>query len=204
MTRSLITLAVPACILALAVAATPALAHQTIYAAPFWGPSETPPNDSPGTGQATVTIDFDTLMMRVQASFSGLEGPVSAAHIHCCTEQPGTGNVGVASQTPTFSGFPSGVTAGVYDATFDMAEASSYNATFITAHGGNVADAFNALVAGLDGGRAYFNIHTTQYPAGEIRALLTPVPEAEVWLMAGAGLLVVGLAGLRSRPRQRP
>lgn len=172
-------------------AALPAAAHQEKYAAPLLGSSEVPPNASPGSGTVLVTIDFDLVTMRLETSFSNLLGTVSAAHIHCCVA-PGS-NVGVATQLPSFDGFPLGVTAGSYDHTFDMSLASSYNPTFITNHGGTVSSAFNALVFGLDAGTAYLNIHTNLFPGGEIRGLLSPVPEPESYalLLVGLGILTI-------------
>lgn len=169
--------------------AAPAAAHQSVYAAPLLGSSEVPAAATTGTGSATVTIDFDLLTMRVQASFSDLLGTVTASHIHCCVA-PGS-NVGVASMTPSFAGFPTGVKAGNYDHTFDLSLASSYNAAFITANGGTVGSAFNALTTGLDAGKAYLNVHTSSFGGGEIRGLLAPVPEP-----ASGALLLTGLGGL--------
>ena len=171
--------------------ALPVAAHEAKYAAPLLGSSEVPANASPATGSVLVTIDFDLVTMRVEANFSGLLGNVTNAHIHCCTD-PGT-NAGVATQLPSFIGFPLGVTAGTYDHTFDMALASSYSLAFITSHGGLVSTAFNDLVAGLDTGKAYFNLHTNPFPGGEIRGLLSPVPEPESYalLLAGLGVLTV-------------
>lgn len=178
--------------------ASPALAHQSIYSAHLDGPSEAPPNASPGTGTAIVTIDFDLVTMRVQASFKDLIDNITNSHIHCCTAAPGTGTAGVATTTPTFPGFPAGGTSGVYDRTFDMTLASSYNAAFITANGGTVSSAFNALVAGIDGGKAYFNIHSSAFGGGEIRGFLTPVPEPETY-----ALMLAGLLGLACATRRR-
>jgi hypothetical protein len=87
---------------------------------------------------------------------------------------PGQGNAGVATTTPSFPGFPAGVTSGSYDMTFDMTLASSYNASYVTANGGTPASAFAALKAALNNGTAYFNIHTTMYPGGEIRSFFAP------------------------------
>ena len=74
-----------------------------------------------------------------------------------------------------------------------MSLASSYNPTFITNNGGTVSSAFNALVLGLDAGMAYLNIHTNLFPGGEIRGLLSPVPEPESYalLLAGLGVLTI-------------
>ena len=107
-----------------------------VYSAFLNGPSESPPNGSPGIGFAVVTLDNVLNTMRVQVSFSGLVSPDTASHIHCCTASPGTGTAIVATTTPTFAGFPTGVTSGAYDNTLDMTVAGSYNAAFITAHGG--------------------------------------------------------------------
>lgn len=178
-------------------ATLPVAAHEAKYAAPLLGSSEVPASGSPATGSVLVTIDFDLVTMRIEANFSGLLGNVTAAHIHCCTA-PGS-NVGVATQLPSFTGFPLGVTAGTYDHTFDMAIASSYNPTFITNHGGTVSSAFNDLVLGLDAGKAYLNLHTNLFPGGEIRGLLSPVPEPESYALLLAGLGVLTLLARRTK-----
>ena len=183
--------------LVVSVAAMPAAAHEAVYTTFLDGSSEALPNASPGTGMARVTIDFDLVTMRVEESFSGLLGNVTAAHIHCCTAVPGVSTAGVATMTPTFLDFPSGVTAGTYDHIFDMTLASSYNAAFITASGGTVSGAFNALVAGLDAGTAYSNIHSNIFPGGEIRGFLAPIPEPETYAMLLAGLGMIGAVARR-------
>ncbi|MER0170962.1 MAG: CHRD domain-containing protein [Nitrosomonas sp.] len=178
-------------------ATLPVAAHEAKYAAPLLGSSEVPASASPASGSVLVTIDFDLVTMRIEANFSDLLGNVTAAHIHCCID-PGS-NVGVATQLPSFTGFPLGVTAGTYDHTFDMALASSYNPAFITNHGGLVSTAFNDLVAGLDAGKAYFNLHTNAFPGGEIRGLLSPVPEPESYALLLAGLGVLTLFARRNK-----
>lgn len=176
--------------------ALPAAAHEVVYFADLSGPAESPANASPGTGTAQVTFDLDLATLRVAFSFSGLTGITAASHIHCCTAVPGTLTAGVATQTPTFVGFPLGVTFGTYDQTFDMTLASSYNPAFVTAQG-SIGNAFNALAAGLDGGNAYLNIHTDKFPGGEIRGFLHPVPEPETYLLMLAGLGMLGIVARR-------
>jgi hypothetical protein len=78
----------------------------------------------------------------------------------------------VATTLPTFTDFPSGTTSGTYSHTFDMLDVSSYNPAFVTAHGGTAAGAAAAILAGLEAGQAYLNIHTTTFPAGELRGFL--------------------------------
>lgn len=163
------------------------------YAANLNGPSESPPNASPGSGLAQVDIDTAAHTLHVNVTFSGLLGTVTASHIHAATTVAGTGTAGVATMTPTFVGFPSGVTSGSYDHTFDTTLASSFNGSYVTANGGTAAGAETSLAAALAGGKAYLNIHTNVFPGGEIRGFLLPIPEPATVLFAmlgGAGLLI--------------
>jgi hypothetical protein len=162
-----------------------------VYNATLSGASEDPPNASSGTGTAIVTLDDVLNTMRVEVVFADLLSPTTVTHIHCCTAIPGAGIIGVASGVPTFPGFPVGVTAGVYDQIFDTTDAGIFNPAFVAANGGTAASALAALQAGLDGGRAYLNIHTERFPGGEIRGFLQAVP-----LPGTLALLGLGLAGL--------
>ena len=176
------------CLFAAAVA-MPATAQERIYTAELLGSNEVPPVNSPATGMATVTVDLDDETMRVEQTFSGLLAPTTVSHIHCCTAMPNSGTAAPATQIPTFPDFPAGVTSGAYDRTFDMSLLSSYNPDFVSANGGTAASAFDALVAGFDNKTAYANIHTTLYPAGEIRGTLVPEPETYAMLLAGLALV---------------
>jgi hypothetical protein len=167
--------------------ANPATADIITYGASLSGPGESPPNASPGTGFALVTIDTSANTMRVQITFSGLLGTTTASHIHATTALPGTGTAGVATTTPRFPGFPQGVTSGTYDQTFDMTMASSYNPAFVTANGGTPASAEAALFAAMAADEAYLNVHSTFAPGGEIRGFLTPVPAPPAAVLVGLG-----------------
>jgi hypothetical protein len=161
---------------ALAVMNAPALATLYSYSASLNGPSVIAPFDSPGSGTALVDYEDSAHTLHVQVTFSGLLGTTTAAHIHSPTAVPGAGDAGVATTTPTFAGFPGGVTSGTYDNTLDLTQASSWNPAYITANGGTTAGAEAALAAQLAAGEAYLNIHTSIYPGGEIRGFLVPEP----------------------------
>jgi hypothetical protein len=176
-------------------------AEATVFAfdANLSGANENPPVASPGTGLANVIVDNVLNTMRVQVTFSGLTSNTVASHIHCC--QPLGTNAGVATTTPSFVGFPLGVTSGSMDQTYDMTMAGSYNPAFVSANGGTPLAAFSVLLAGLQAGQAYLNIHTVNNGGGEIRGQLTAVPEPVTWALMLVGFGLVGGA-MRRRRRQ--
>lgn len=158
------------------------------------GPAENPSNDSPGTGIAFVVLDTDAHTLAVHVEFANLLGLTTASHIHCCIAPPG--NAGVATTVPTFTGFPLGVSSGVYDTVLDLTSAASFNPAFVAANGGTLAGAEAALVAGLLAGQAYFNVHSDLFPRGEIRGFLV-VPEPASVALLGVAAVAAGLARRR-------
>jgi hypothetical protein len=83
-----------------------------------------------------------------------------------------------------------------------MTLASSYNPAFVSANGGSALSAFATLEAGLAAGEAYFDIHTGQFPGGEIRGFLqavTAVPEPSTWAMMILGFFGIGAMTYRRR-----
>jgi hypothetical protein len=181
--------------------AAPAAASPLWFTATLDGATENPPTGSAGTGTALVSYDAATHTLAIHVDFTGLTGTTTASHIHCCTAAAMTGNAGVATETPSFSLFPLGVTTGTFDESYDLTNAASFNAAFVTAQG-SVAAAEAALVAGMMDGTAYLNIHSSTNPGGEIRGFLAPAPAGEVPEPATLFLCasLIGLWRLRRRP----
>ena len=93
--------------------------------------------------------------------------------------------------------------SGSFSAFYDLSLASIYTAGFVAANGGTAELAWQAFVAGLTGGKAYYNIHTSTYPGGEIRGNLTAssaVPEPESWALIIAGFGLTGVVMRRRAP----
>lgn len=182
--------------------APPAFAEITTYRATMSGPSEAPPNASPGFGIATFILDDVGMTLSMNVPFYDLRSPTTTAHLHCCTADMLTGIAPPATPELTLFGFPAGVTEGVFQATFSLADAAAFNPAFLQASGGTVEQARSALINGMAANTAYFNIHSAQFPAGEIRGFIVAVPEPGEWAMMVLGLGVLGVVARKRRPGQ--
>jgi len=128
-----------------AVAAWP-LAHAavTTYKANLSGASEVPPVAGGGAGTAQVSVDSATKEISWRVDYSGLSGPLAAAHIHCGAD-PGA-NAGVAVPLGTAPNLASPLTGK-----------------------GALTD---AQMADLTSGKCYVNLHTAANKGGEVRGQL--------------------------------
>jgi hypothetical protein len=162
------------------------------------GSQEIPTNNSTATGSGWVQFDDSTNELSLSVQWQGMTGDGVQAHIHCCVASP-PGNVGVALDL-WLAANPRPAT-GTYDADYDLDLVNPFRAAFVTANGGTTLTAMQALIGAMDagGGRAYYNIHTVQFPGGEIRGnLAVPEPATLSLLIGGLGLLVAGRRFARS------
>ena len=148
---------------------------------------------SPGaTGTGTVSYDNVSQSLTLSANFSGLIGNVTQSHIHV-SPTPFSGSGGIAVTSPSLPGFPTGATSGTYGNTLNLTLTSSFNATYLANNGGTAAGAESAFAAHMAAGRAYWNIHTSFGPGGEIRAFLTAVPEPSSLALLGLGAAAIAV-----------
>ena len=135
---------------------TPA-SRSVTYVARMTGAQETPANHTTGTGTATFTLDGTKLGYVVE--IHDLSGPPTMAHIH-------VGAAGVAGPPVyTFTikrnaGRSGTISQGTIDLTKD-------------ASAGVSGDSLKML---LNTGKAYVNVHSKNFPGGELRGQITMKP----------------------------
>lgn len=185
MSRSAIALAC-----AIFLAAAPAAAMT--FTGKMSGLQEVPANMSPASGRGTIMIAGDT--MDVMIRYRDLTAPLTIAHIHCCV--PAGANAGIAVDLDMVP-LPTTL-SGSFTRSFDLSSAMTYRASFIAASGGTVDLARARLLDAFATELAYFNLHTSTFPGGEIRGQIL-VPEPGAWAMLIAGFGLVGAAVRRRR-----
>jgi hypothetical protein len=137
MRRSIVVCSLPAIALAALLAIpTPVTAEMVKMKADLKSSEEVPPNDSPGSGTAEVTLDTDANKVSWKITHEQLTGDPAAAHFH------GPAKVGENAGP-------------IVDISANLMEGS--------------ADVPAEQLQMIREGNTYLNIHTAQYPDGEIR-----------------------------------
>ena len=142
------------------------------------GLQEVPSNSTTGRGQVKLTINEDTQAITFEVTYDRLEGVgttpyvtngvVTQSHIHVSAKHVNGGvsvffcGGGGKPACPTPSGTVTGV---IVPADIVGPAAQGINPGEPTA--------FEELVKAIRAGYAYANVHTTRWPAGEIRGQLT-------------------------------
>ena len=138
---------------------------------------QVPVNGSVGTGLGRLRLDTLASTLQVDLTYSGLGSNATNAHIHCCAA-PGANGPVIIPFIP--AGFTIGATSGSFSSSFAL------TATQVT---------------NIQSGQSYINVHTVNFPGGEIRGNITSatiVPEP-----ATVGLMGVALGGLALLRRKR-
>jgi len=131
------------------------------YQAHMLGVNENPPNPSTGIGFGTVELSPDESTITVNMTFSGLTTTAIAAHIH------GPAGAGTnASVLFPFTGVPAATSGSIPQQTFVI------NPT---------------QVGYLKTGLLYMNVHSINFPGGELRSQLLPAPSVGLTFTNGAG-----------------
>ena len=168
----LVSIVLTVIVIASVAYASPVAAASQDFTARLGGEHEVPPRATDATGVATFQLSEDGTALSFSVNVSNIEN-VFAAHIHCGAKRV-NGPVGVT----LFMGTPGG---GAVSGTLAKGTITAPDA----GNGCGWAD-LAAVVAAMNSGNAYVNVHTNDgvaptntgpgdFPGGEIRGQIVPV-----------------------------
>ena len=131
----------------------------------LFGYEEVPSISTPGGGRFDARVQRDSV--RYTLSYGKLSAPVTQAHIHFGQFSVNGGvSVFLCSNGDAPSGTPSCPPSGEVRGTLTAADVIGPAAQ------GIAPGELEELIAAIDAGVAYVNVHTTAFPTGEIRGQL--------------------------------
>lgn len=163
----------------------PALAAERVFKARMTAEA---PAESDATGVAIFTLSEDGSTLDFTATVDGLMN-VTQAHIH----QGGPGQSGPFVLWLYPEGPPPVLIPGLFNGVLAQGQATAADLVGPLT-GASMAD----LVASIEANNAYVNVHTSQFPAGEIRGQITPLdwPDINQPLLDIYGLELADLAAI--------
>jgi hypothetical protein len=139
--------------------------RQEVVRAFLLGVNETPSISTPASGRLRAVIDEDSGLITFTLSYEGLTAPPAVAHIHF-GERRVAGGVMVflcgGGGQPACPAAPAEITGSI----------TAANVVGPTAQG-ITAGQFDKVLAAIRAGASYANVHTANFPAGEIRGQVT-------------------------------
>jgi len=137
---------------------------------PLNGYEENPDVSSVASGSIEARLSKDGTSLTYELTYSGLEGTVTASHVHFGKPAVNGGVSFFLCNGPTTPTCPqSGTVTGEVDAADVIGPAGQ------GIEAGNLAE----IVAAMRAGHAYANVHSTKWPGGEIRAQLNNHGESD-------------------------
>jgi hypothetical protein len=129
--------------LALVLSAAPAIAEVITISVELTAGAEVPPSMSTAKGTLEATLDTDSKVLKYTVTYEGLTGPATGAHFH--------GPAAATATAPPVVPIPEDMLASPIEGEATLTD-------------DQIAEVQNHMW--------YFNIHTAQYPDGEIRGQL--------------------------------
>lgn len=166
----------------IAICASLTLAHGQSYIANLDGAQD---GGGARQGSGTVTLTLSGTTLSLSGVYSGITTDMSGGHIHGASG-PFPASAGVRYNLIAL-GILSGTTSGTFNGgSITLADIGAYTLAQQTAD--------------LNNGLWYINIHNSTFPGGEIRGVISVVPEPSTLALLGLGAGGL-LYGLRRRNR---